>query len=141
MEGRRPRLTFVGTASGDPRFADYWAHEAGRVAGFDVTCLDLFPMPNLDDVPAHLLEADVSGPVNLGSPHPERNVDVVRAVGAAFHRPTVVPVPAFALRLVLGEFSSDITGSQRMVPKVLTESGFDFAHADIGSAAAWLADQ
>lgn len=97
----------------------------------------------LDEVRAieHLLEADVSGPVNLGSPHPERNVDVVRAVGAAFHRPTVVPVPAFALRLVLGEFSSDITGSQRMVPKVLTESGFDFAHADIGSAAAWLADQ
>ena len=66
VHGRRPRLTFVGTASGDPRFANYWAHEAGRVAGFDVTCLDLFPMPNLDDVPGHLLEADVVW-VNGGS--------------------------------------------------------------------------
>ena len=64
--GRRPRVTFVGTASGDPRYMNYWAHEAGRVAGFDVTCLDLFPMPNLDDVPGHLLEADVVW-VNGGS--------------------------------------------------------------------------
>src|SRR3954468_17471819 len=51
VHGRAPRLTFVGTASGGPRFMNYWAQEAGRVAGFDVTCLDLFPMPNLDDVP------------------------------------------------------------------------------------------
>ena len=64
--GRRPRLTFIGTASGDPRFMNYWATEAGRVAGFDVTCLDLFPMPNVDDVPAHLLDADVVW-VNGGS--------------------------------------------------------------------------
>ncbi len=64
--GRRPRLTFVGTASGDPRHMNYWATEAGRVAGFDVTCLDLFPMPNLDDVPGHLLGADVVW-VNGGS--------------------------------------------------------------------------
>ena len=65
-EGRRPRLTFVGTASGDPRHMNYWALEAGRVAGFDVTCLDLFPMPNLDDVAGHLLDTDVVW-VNGGS--------------------------------------------------------------------------
>ncbi|MGB7819458.1 MAG: peptidase E [Ornithinibacter sp.] len=64
--GRRPRVTFVGTASGDPRFMNYWAHEAGRIAGFDLTCLDLFPMPNLDDVPGHLLTQDVVW-VNGGS--------------------------------------------------------------------------
>ena len=57
--GRRPRVTFVGTASGDPRWFSYEAQEAGRLAGFDVTVLDLFPMPNLDDVPGHLLEQDV----------------------------------------------------------------------------------
>ncbi len=64
--GRRPRVTFVGTASGDPRQMSYAALEAGRVAGFDVTCLDLFPMPNLDDVPEHLLGQDVVW-VNGGS--------------------------------------------------------------------------
>ena len=97
----------------------------------------------VDEVRAieHLLEADVSGPVNLGSPHPERNAVVTRAVGKALGRRTVVPVPSFALRVVLGEFSSDVTGSQRMVPQALTESGFDFAHADVDSAARWLAGQ
>ena len=97
----------------------------------------------LDEVRAieHLLEADVHGPVNLGAPHPARNVDVTRAVGKALGRPTMVPVPAFALRVVLGEFSSDVTGSQRMIPQVLSESGFDFAHADVDAAARWLAEQ
>lgn len=97
----------------------------------------------LDEVRAieHLLETEVSGPVNLGAPQPARNADVTRAVGRALGRPTVVPVPSFALRIVLGEFSSDVTGSQRMIPEVLTASGFDFAHPDVESAARWLAEQ
>lgn len=66
VSGRRPRLTFVGTAAGDPQQMNYSVLEAGRVAGFDVTCLDLFPMPNLDDVPGHLLDQDVVW-VNGGS--------------------------------------------------------------------------
>ena len=64
--GRRPRVTFVGTASGDPRWFSYEALEAGRLAGFDVTVLDLFPMPNLGDMPGHLLGQDVVW-VNGGS--------------------------------------------------------------------------
>ncbi len=97
----------------------------------------------VDEVRAieHLLESDVSGPVNLGAPNPARNADLVHAVGRAVRRPTVVPVPTFALRIVLGEVSSDITGSQRMVPTVLAQSGFDFAHDDVESAARWLAEQ
>lgn len=55
----RPRLTFVGTASGDQATGNYWMVEAGRVAGVEVTCLDLFPMPNLDDMAGHLLRQDV----------------------------------------------------------------------------------
>lgn len=66
VSGRRPRVTVVGTASGDPRFMGYWLHEAGRVAGFEVTTLDLFPMPNLEDVEGHLLGQDVVW-VNGGS--------------------------------------------------------------------------
>jgi peptidase E len=66
VTGRRPRVTVLGTASGDQRaFADD-LHEAGRVAGFDLTNLHLFPMPSLDDVEGHLLEQDVVW-VNGGS--------------------------------------------------------------------------
>ncbi len=64
--GRRPRVTVVGTASGDQGWFSYEALQAGRTAGFDTTVLDLFPMPNLDDVPGHLLGQDVVW-VNGGS--------------------------------------------------------------------------
>jgi len=56
---RRPRLTYVGTATGDQQAANHAMTEAGRVAGFDVTCLDLFPMPSVDDLAGHLLDQDV----------------------------------------------------------------------------------
>ena len=56
---RRPRLTYVGTAIGDQRFVEAHIHDAGRQAGFDITCLALFPMPNLEDMAAHLLTQDV----------------------------------------------------------------------------------
>ena len=97
----------------------------------------------LDEVRAieHLLETDVFGPVNLGAQVPARNIDFMKAVGKAFRRPTLVPVPTFALKMVLGEFAIDITGSQRMVPQVLLDSGFDFMHRDVESAARWLAEQ
>ena len=66
VTGRAPRLTVLGTASGDQRFFSDHLHQAARVAGFDLSTLDLFPMPNVDDVTAHLLEQDVVW-VNGGS--------------------------------------------------------------------------
>lgn len=59
VSGRSPRVTYVGTAGGDQRAFNAHVHDAGRLAGFQVTCLDLFPMPNLEDVAGHLLEQDV----------------------------------------------------------------------------------
>ncbi|MCE1179469.1 MAG: peptidase E [Micrococcales bacterium] len=57
--GRAPRVTFVGTASGDDRAMCADMLQAGRAAGFDLTCLNLFPMPNLEDIEGHLLDQDV----------------------------------------------------------------------------------
>ena len=62
----RPRVAFLGTASGDQRFFNDHIHQAGRVAGFEISTLDLFPMPSVDDVAAHLLDQDVIW-VNGGS--------------------------------------------------------------------------
>ena len=62
----RPKVAFLGTASGDQRFFNDHVHQAGRVAGFDISTLDLFPMPSVDDVAGHLLEQDVVW-VNGGS--------------------------------------------------------------------------
>jgi uncharacterized protein len=83
----------------------------------------------------HLLTADVSGPVNLTGPEPVTNADFVAEMGRQLHRPTVLPVPALALNLALGEFGrSSVVGGQRALPVRLQESGYEFAHPDLRSA-------
>jgi uncharacterized protein len=86
-----------------------------------------------------LLTKDLAGPVNLTAPAPVTNAEVTRAMGKALHRPTVFAVPAFALETVLGEFSSEVLGSTRVLPHVLETAGFEFRHPDIQSAAATIA--
>ncbi|CAM5780111.1 TIGR01777 family oxidoreductase [Cellulomonas persica] len=96
----------------------------------------------LDEVRAieHLLTAEVAGPVNLVT-HADRNADVVAALAQAVHRPAVVPVPSFALRLVLRDFSSEVLGSVRAVPAALAASGFAPEHGDLAAAARWAAER
>lgn len=86
-----------------------------------------------DDVPEPL-----SGPVNVCTPGPQRNRDVIRALARAMHRPSIVPAPAFALRAVLGEFAGEILASQRVVPEKLVGAGFEFSHPTIDEAASWM---
>jgi uncharacterized protein len=93
-----------------------------------------------DEVAAlqYLIDSDLAGPVNLTAPAPAPNIEVIRALAKALHRPALVPAPAFALRAVLGEFAGDILASQRVVPTRLTESGFTYQHPTLESAAAWV---
>lgn len=96
----------------------------------------------LDEVRAitHLLSSDVAGPANLVA-EPARNRDVVAALAAEWHRPAVVRAPAWALRLVLGDFAPEVLGSVRAAPTTLAASGFLPEHPDIATAASWLRAQ
>jgi uncharacterized protein (TIGR01777 family) len=85
-----------------------------------------------------LMHAELDGPVNLCSPNPVRQIDVVRALGKLLGRPAVTPAPAFAVRLVLGEFADVVLFSQRMAPKRLQEAGFRFRFPDLEPALAAL---
>jgi uncharacterized protein len=77
----------------------------------------------------------ISGPVNLAAPNPVRNGEYTAAIGRAVHRPTVAPVPGFALRVALGGFADEgVLVSQRAVPRVLTDAGFEFSYVDIDAA-------
>jgi uncharacterized protein (TIGR01777 family) len=78
-----------------------------------------------------LLEQDVRGPVNLVGPTPVTNAEVTAVTGDILHRPTVLPVPGFALKVVLGEFAEDTLASQRIVPAVLAAKGFTWEQPDI----------
>ncbi len=74
-----------------------------------------------------LLEADVSGPVNLVAPEPVTNAEYTKVLGAALHRPTTI-LPMLGPRLLYGRELADslLLTSQRVVPSVLVEAGFDF---------------
>ncbi len=79
-------------------------------------------------------QEDARGPYNACSPQPVRNADFAHALGRVLHRPALLPAPAFALRLGLGELAGLLLAGQRAVPVRLREAGFVFRHQDLGSA-------
>lgn len=82
-----------------------------------------------------LVEDDVAqGPVNVTAPNPLTNREFGKALGRALNRPSVMPVPAFALRAALGEVASTVLEGQRAIPKRLLEMDFAFRFPDIDSA-------
>lgn len=84
----------------------------------------------------HLLGSSDSGPVNLVAPEPVTNADFTKALGSALGRPTLLPVPAFGPRLLLGREMADalLFDSARLVPRTLLASGYAFAHPDVEQA-------
>lgn len=96
------------------------------------------PWIHIDDVVEGLLfcldQAAASGPVNLTAPTPVTNAALSRELGRTLHRPAVLPVPAFALRLLYGEMSVIVTTGQRVIPRRLEELGFKFRHPDLSEA-------
>jgi uncharacterized protein len=93
----------------------------------------------LDDVLgaiAHVLETDtLSGPVNLVSPQPVTNLEFTKTLGRALNRPTLLPVPAFALRLLFGQMADELLlGGARAMPRRLLDSGYRFGDAELAPA-------
>jgi len=81
-----------------------------------------------------LTDDSLRGPVLAVSPQPVTNDEFTRALGSQLGRPTMFPVPRFALRLLFGGFADVLLGSQRAYPGRLLGAGFEFAHQDIGAA-------
>ncbi len=80
-------------------------------------------------------EQRIEGALNLTAPHPVRNRDFARALGRVLHRPAVLPVPAFALRLLLGEMADAmVLAGQRVVPERATSLGFAFEFDTVDAA-------
>lgn len=83
-----------------------------------------------------LLDSDLEGPFNVCGPDPVTNAELTAVLGKVWHRPTVVPVPVFAVRLLYGEVGKTLaTVSQRAVPERLLSAGFEFRHPDVLAAA------
>jgi uncharacterized protein (TIGR01777 family) len=74
------------------------------------------------------------GPYNLTAPQPVSNAELCRILGKVMGRPSWLPVPAFALRQLLGEGADFLLTGQFVLPKRLLEAGFAFRYPDPESA-------
>jgi uncharacterized protein (TIGR01777 family) len=99
-----------------------------------------FPWIHRDDITAicqWLLEnPQARGAYNAGAPNPVTNAEFTRALGRALGRPTVLPMPEAALKLLFGEMSELLLVSDRMLPKRLLDEGFEFKYPDLERALA-----
>ena len=87
-----------------------------------------------------LAHPEIAGPVNLTTPHPVTNADFTAALAAAVHRPGLLFLPGQALKLALGEVTSDLLASARVMPRRLEAAGYQFRFPDLpGALAAELA--
>ena len=76
----------------------------------------------------------LGGPVNVTAPNPVTNAEVTRILGKAVHRPAFMVVPAFALKLLLGEMATAVLGSERVVPEAAEAARFQFSYPHIEGA-------
>jgi hypothetical protein len=89
-----------------------------------------------------LAHPEITGPVNLTTPHPVTNAEFTSALAAAVHRPGLLFLPERALKLAIGGVSSDILASARVMPRRLEAAGYRFRFPDLPAAlAAELAAQ
>lgn len=88
----------------------------------------------------HLIDTkSATGAFNLTAPQPATCKELIDALGKAMHRPTIVPVPSFALRLAFGEGADELLiCSQKLSADKLIASGYKFQHPTLESAARWV---
>ena len=84
----------------------------------------------------HLMMSEgVSGEYNLTAPNPVRQKQFAKSLGRVLRRPAFVPLPGFMMKIMFGEMGARLTlDSQRVLPKNLQESGYEFIHTDLQSA-------
>ena len=100
-----------------------------------------FPWVHIDDVVGAIRWAlrspTARGPYNLAAPGIVRQADFARALGKALHRPAVLPLPGFALKVAFGQLADEaLLGSSRAAPARLLAEGFTFQHPELGPALA-----
>lgn len=113
-----PFRLFVGGPVGSGRQYMSWIHND------DMSGLILFALGN----------AAASGPLNATAPHPVTNREFGHVLGRVLHRPSFVPTPGFALRVMVGEAANVITTGQRLVPRRALDLGYAFRFPELEGA-------
>lgn len=113
-----PFKFFVGGPIGSGRQIMSWAHIDDEVGGI-----------------LKALEDDkISGPLNVTAPHPVTMKEFAKTLGQVLHRPALLPVPEFVMRILLGEMSTLLLAGQNVTPRKLIECGYRFKYKELGQA-------
>jgi uncharacterized protein len=81
-----------------------------------------------------LTHPEISGPVNITTPHPATNAEFTAALAGVLHRPALLFLPTPVLKLAVGGFSSDILSSARVMPRALLAAGYQFQYPSLRPA-------
>jgi uncharacterized protein (TIGR01777 family) len=109
----------IGSAWGNGTQWTSWIHKNDVIKAF------LFLIKN----------TTINGPVNISSPNPVRNKDMMRLIRQHMHKKAIVPsIPASILKLAAGEFSSSFLNGQRVIPQKLIDAGYSFLYPDLDKA-------
>jgi uncharacterized protein (TIGR01777 family) len=112
-----PFKLFAGGPLGDGRQYWPWIHIADEIAAI-----------------RYLIDNALPGPFNLTAPNPLTNKEFSKTLGAVMGRPSIMPAPAFALRLAMGEVATILLDGQRAVPQALLDAGFKFQYPELQPA-------
>ncbi|MEF9476181.1 MAG: TIGR01777 family oxidoreductase [Candidatus Mariimomonas ferrooxydans] len=114
----RPFKFFAGGPVGSGRQWFSWIHRD------DLTGIIKYALENVA----------VSGPINTTAPQPVINKEFSDALGKSLSRPSWLPVPGFVLKIAFGELGGVLLTGQRVIPKKITEAGYQFKYPDIDRA-------
>lgn len=107
----------VGGIIGDGKMMTSWIHIADLIGMY-----------------RHIIDKHLTGIYNATSPNPVSNYAFTKALGKALHRPTILPIPEFVLRIMYGEAASVLTGSKEVYPRKILEEGYVFKYPQIETA-------
>ncbi len=110
--------SFVGGPLGDGRQWFPWIHIKDLVGALNFLAT----------------RSDLEGAYNLSAPHPVRNLEMAQTLGRILARPAKMAVPAFMLKLTMGELADVLLSSQRAVPAKLLEAGYRFQFPKLEAA-------
>jgi uncharacterized protein (TIGR01777 family) len=93
-------------------------------------------LEDLQRIIVYLMQHEkISGPINATAPHPVTNAVFTKTLGKVLHRPTILPVPAWQLRLLFGEMADAILlQGQKVIPQRLLDLGFHFEYPQLEAA-------
>ena len=82
----------------------------------------------------YLVERGESGVYNGTAPNPMRQKEFARVLGRVLHRPSFMPAPAFALKIVLGGFATELLSSKKVLPQATQAAGFSYHFSELEPA-------